>query len=190
MWWYFSATWWIPPLRCRCGRNDIVGDVSAFCGNQSRPFGCGTAHRPFPTVSLVGGRFQLGRSKDEQCGIPHCRNNRRKGNHAESHRRERPMCRSAAWQIYPVRTTGTIHRPCRDGFRIPYSQEKEVTALLPFDYRPDSTAESGRWCRCLRYFPSPVCLRGPGLLPEPGQAPNRSRRWICCGRGPPCKRVL
>ena len=27
-------------------------DVSGFYREQLRPFGCGTAHRPFPTVSL------------------------------------------------------------------------------------------------------------------------------------------
>ena len=43
-------------------------------------------------------------------GVFHCRNNGRRGRHTESHRRERPVCRSAAWQIYPVRTTGTTHR--------------------------------------------------------------------------------
>ena len=37
-------------------------------------------------------------------GVVCYRNNRRKGNHAESHRRERPMCRSAAWQIQSVWT--------------------------------------------------------------------------------------
>ncbi len=62
--WYISATWWIPPFRLRYGRNDIMGDVSGFYREQLRPFGCGTAHRPFPTVSLVGGHFQLGDSKD------------------------------------------------------------------------------------------------------------------------------
>ena len=38
--------------------------VLGFRGNGFRPFRCGTAHRPFPTVSLVGGRFQPGCSKD------------------------------------------------------------------------------------------------------------------------------
>ncbi len=60
LWWYFSATWWIPPLRLRYGRNDKWGDVSGFYREQFRPFRCGTAHRPFPTVSLIGGRFQPG----------------------------------------------------------------------------------------------------------------------------------
>ena len=61
------------------------GDVSGFCWEQFRPFRCGTAHRPFPTVSLVGGRFQPGCSKDGRCGVVDCGNNRRKGNPAESH---------------------------------------------------------------------------------------------------------
>ena len=30
-----SPTWWIPPLRWRCGRNDIMGDVFGFIGNGS-----------------------------------------------------------------------------------------------------------------------------------------------------------
>ena len=45
-----------------------------------------------------------------QFRVIRCRNNGRKGNHTESHCRERPMCRSGAWQIQPVRTTGTIYR--------------------------------------------------------------------------------
>ena len=28
-------TWWIPPLRWRCGRNDTMGGVSGFVGNGS-----------------------------------------------------------------------------------------------------------------------------------------------------------
>ena len=46
---------------------------------QFRPSTCGTAHRPFPTVSLIGGRFQPGCSKNGRYGVSHCRNNRRKG---------------------------------------------------------------------------------------------------------------
>ena len=34
------------------------------CRGRYRPFGCGTAHRPFPTVSLTGGCFQPGNSKN------------------------------------------------------------------------------------------------------------------------------
>ena len=84
-------TWWIPPLRLRCGRNDrtrgrlygfaycfwnVSGCTAAssvraapcqlprrgsFCTvvwgagfyrERFRPFTCGTAHRPFPTVRL------------------------------------------------------------------------------------------------------------------------------------------
>ena len=43
-----------------------------------RPFTCGTAHRPFPTVSLVGGRFQPRGSMDGRCGGADCGNNGRK----------------------------------------------------------------------------------------------------------------
>ena len=41
-----------------------MGDVAGFYREPFRAFTCGTAHRPFPTVSLVGGRFQPGNSKD------------------------------------------------------------------------------------------------------------------------------
>ena len=56
-------TWWIPPLRLRYGRNDMTG-VFLYYRKWFRPFTCGTAHRPFPTVSLTGGRFQPGDSKN------------------------------------------------------------------------------------------------------------------------------
>ena len=35
-----------------------MGDVFWYYQKQFRPFGRGTAHRPFPTVSLLGGFFQ------------------------------------------------------------------------------------------------------------------------------------
>ena len=38
----------------RCGRNDKMGGRFWYYRKQFRPFGCGTAHRPFPTVSLGG----------------------------------------------------------------------------------------------------------------------------------------
>ena len=83
-------TWWIPPLRWRCGRNDISGRW--FClstrvvfdmllGDESSPLHCvvpfnctgcirkvpGTAHRPFPTVSLEGGTIQPHGLYTERC---------------------------------------------------------------------------------------------------------------------------
>ncbi len=38
----------------RCGRNDKMGGRFWYYRKQFRPFGRGTAHRPFPTVSLKG----------------------------------------------------------------------------------------------------------------------------------------
>ncbi len=55
------------------------GDVSGFYRKQFRPSTCGTAHRPFPTVSLGGGHFQPTYSKDERYCLSYCRNDGRKG---------------------------------------------------------------------------------------------------------------
>ena len=87
-----------------------MGDVPGFYREQFRSFTCGTAHRPFPTGSLPGDIFQPTCSKDGRNGVAECRNNRRKGNHTKSHRRERPMCRSAALRISPVWTNRTTYR--------------------------------------------------------------------------------
>ena len=52
---------------------------AGFYRKQFRPFTCGTAHRPFPTVSLVGRRFQPRCSKDGRYGVADCRNVGRNG---------------------------------------------------------------------------------------------------------------
>ena len=50
-----------------------------FYRAQFRPFTHGTAHRPFPTVSLVGGRFQPMDTKDRRDGAAYCQNGGHKG---------------------------------------------------------------------------------------------------------------
>ena len=44
----------------RRGSSCTVFWGAGVCRGQFRPFRCGTAHKPFPTVSLVGGRFHPG----------------------------------------------------------------------------------------------------------------------------------
>ena len=43
---------------------------------------------------------------ERRCSVRHYRNDRRRGNHTESHRRERPMCRSARerTELFPIKT--------------------------------------------------------------------------------------
>ena len=55
-------------------------------------------------VSLVGGRFGPRGSKNGRYCVVCYRNNGRNGNHVESHRRERPMCRSVTLQLQPLWT--------------------------------------------------------------------------------------
>ena len=65
---FFCPTWWIPPLRLRCGRNDKP--EGCFCLPTQVVFATfpGTAHRPFPTVSLMGGSIQPHRLYSERGG--------------------------------------------------------------------------------------------------------------------------
>ena len=71
-WFYLAVvlilTWWIPPLRLRCGRNDKP--EGCFCLPTQVVFATspGTAHRPFPMVSLVGGFFHPHRLYSERGG--------------------------------------------------------------------------------------------------------------------------
>ena len=51
-----SPTWWIPPLRFAPVGMTKWGTFSVLSKTVSS-FRAGTAHRPFPTVSLVGGFF-------------------------------------------------------------------------------------------------------------------------------------
>ena len=60
-------------------------------GKLSKPSPTGKGDRP---QAVDEGRY----------GVTHCRNNRRKGNPTESHRRERPMCRSVTLQLQPLWT--------------------------------------------------------------------------------------
>ena len=72
-----------------------------------RPFGCrvyrnatGKLSKPSPP-----GKGDRPQAVDEgRYGVTHCRNNRRKGRPTESHRRERPMCRSVTLQLQPLWT--------------------------------------------------------------------------------------
>ena len=87
------ATWVDSSTPLRSGRNDISeGGFVYLHGLHSER--SGTAHRPFPTVSLIGECFQPVYSVDGRYGVVCYRNNRRRGRHTESHCRERPMCRS------------------------------------------------------------------------------------------------
>ena len=60
-WFYFvlvlCPTWWIPPLRLRCGRNDKPEGWFRLSTQVVFVTFPGTAHRPFPTVSLEGVPF-------------------------------------------------------------------------------------------------------------------------------------
>ena len=146
LWWFFVPRGGFLHSACATVGMTKRGNVFWYYRKQFRPFTCGTAHRPFPTVSLKGGRFQPGCSKDGRYSVVCFRDNRRKGNHTESHRRERPMCRSARerTELFPIKTRHVPH------YVIPTASGVEESTTLDKKPPQDKTCYLGRFLDSLR----------------------------------------
>ena len=91
------------PSSTACGRSPFPGGEGLFGASLNVPIN--------PAPESTGqklprrGSWQGAALTDEGRGsLKHSKSNRRKGKSTESHRRERPMCRSAALQLQPLWT--------------------------------------------------------------------------------------
>ena len=105
----------------------------------------GTAHRPFPTVSLVGVRFQPGCSRDGGCNVAHCWNNRCKG--------ARPSRKKLSIQNNcQLSTVNCQLFPKRPQFSAPWFFSGTDAASGSGSPRPWSSCPPGPHSRCCGWF--------------------------------------
>ena len=100
LWKNFPVTPWgeVKKLTIDNGQLTIIGQLTLFICIRPVKY-VGKRPRTAPKKPSPPGKGDRPQAVDEgRYGVLHCRNNGRRGNQAESHCRERPMCRSGALQ--------------------------------------------------------------------------------------------